>query len=147
VEAPVTLAPERPLWSGSPSQIINLGPFIGWGLLVWLVIPVFIILWRWLETRNLRYELTTERLRVRSGVFNRKLDELELYRVRDYRFEQPFFLRLLGLGNVLLTTADKSNPSVTLRAIRDGEALREQIRNAVEACRVAKRVRELDVDI
>jgi uncharacterized membrane protein YdbT with pleckstrin-like domain len=143
----VTLAPERPLWSGSPSQIINLGPFIGWGLLVWLVIPVFIILWRWLETRNLRYELTTERLRVRSGVFNRKLDELELYRVRDYRFEQPFFLRLLGLGNVLLTTADKSNPSVTLRAIRDGEALREQIRNAVEACRVAKRVRELDVDI
>jgi uncharacterized membrane protein YdbT with pleckstrin-like domain len=143
----VTLAPERPLWSGSPSQIINLGPFIGWGLLVWLVIPIFIILWRWLETRNLRYELTTERLRVRSGVFNRKLDELELYRVRDYRFEQPFFLRLLGLGNVLLTTADKSNPSVTLRAIRDGEALREQIRNAVEACRVAKRVRELDVDI
>jgi uncharacterized membrane protein YdbT with pleckstrin-like domain len=143
----VTLAPERPLWSGSPSQIINLGPFIGWGLLVWLVIPIFIILWRWLETRNLRYELTTERLRVRSGVFNRKLDELELYRVRDYRFEQPLFLRLFGLGNVLLTTADKSNPSVTLRAIRDGEALREQIRNAVEACRVAKRVRELDVDI
>jgi uncharacterized membrane protein YdbT with pleckstrin-like domain len=143
----VTLAPERPLWSGSPSQIINLGPFIGWGLLVWLVIPVFIILWRWLETRNLRYELTTERLRIRSGVFNRKLDELELYRVRDYRFEQPLFLRLFGLGNVLLTTVDKSNPSVTLRAIRDGEALREQIRNAVEACRVAKRVRELDVDL
>jgi hypothetical protein len=74
------------------------------------------------------------------------MDELELYRVRDYKFEQPFFLRLFGLGNVLLTTADRTNPSVTLRAIRDGEALREQIRNAVEACRVAKRVRELDIE-
>ncbi len=143
---PGVLPPEQPLWSGSPSQIVNLGPFIGWGLLFWLVIPLFIILWRWLEVRAMRYELSTERLKIRHGVLNKKMDELELYRVRDYKLEQPFFLRLFGLGNILLTTADRSNPSVTLRAIRDGEQLREQIRNAVEACRVAKRVREVDLD-
>jgi uncharacterized membrane protein YdbT with pleckstrin-like domain len=146
VQETVTLAPERPLWSGSPSQIVNLAPFIGWGLLFWLVIPLFIILWRWLEVRATRYELSTERLKIRHGVLNKKMDELELYRVRDYKFEQPLFLRLFGLGNVLLTTADKSNPAVTIRAIRDGEALREQIRNAVEACRVSKRVRDIALD-
>ncbi len=137
---------ERPLWSGSPSQVLNLGPFIGWGLLCWLVFPLFIMLWRWLEVRNIRYELSTERLKTRYGVLNKKMDELELYRVRDYKFEQPFFLRLFGLGNVVLQTADRSNATVTLRAIRDGENLREQIRAAVEACRVAKRVRDIDIE-
>jgi uncharacterized membrane protein YdbT with pleckstrin-like domain len=146
VQETATLSPERPLWSASPSQILNLGAFVGWGLLFWLVIPLFIILWRWLEVRAMRYELSTERLKIRHGVLNKKMDELELYRVRDYKFEQPFFLRLFGLGNVLLTTADKSNPMVTIRAIRDGEALREQIRNAVEACRVSKRVRDIALD-
>jgi uncharacterized membrane protein YdbT with pleckstrin-like domain len=140
------LPPEQPLWSGSPSQIVNLGAFIGWGLLCWLVIPLFIILWRWLEVRAMRYELSTERLKIRHGVLNKKMDELELYRVRDYKFDQPFFLRMFGLGNIVLTTADKSNPVVTLRAISEGEQLREQIRNAVETCRVAKRVREVDLD-
>jgi uncharacterized membrane protein YdbT with pleckstrin-like domain len=142
----VTLPPERPLWSGSPSQIVNLGAFIGWGLLCWLVIPLFIILWRWLEVHNTRYELSTERLKIRHGILNKKMDELELYRVRDYKLEQPFFLRMFGFANILLTTADRSNPSVTLRAIAGGEALREQIRNAVETCRVTKRVREVDLD-
>jgi uncharacterized membrane protein YdbT with pleckstrin-like domain len=144
---PVSLPPERPLWNGAPSQLINLGAFIGWGLLFWLVIPLFIILWRWLEVRNMRYELSTERLKIRHGVLNKKMDELELYRVRDYKLEQPLFLRMFGLGNIQLQTVDRSNPSVTLRAVRDGEVLREQIRSAVEACRVAKRVREIDVDV
>ena len=143
---PQSSTTERPLWSGSPSQVVNLGPFIGWGLLFWLVIPVFIILWRWLEVRNLRYELSTERLKIRRGVLNKKTDEIELYRVRDYQLDQPFFLRLFGLGNIAVTTADRTNPLVVLRAIRDGEQVREQIRNAVEACRVAKRVREVDLD-
>ena len=142
---PETTSPERTLWTGSPSQVVNLGPFIGWGLLFWLVIPLFIIVWRWLEVRNLRYELSTERLKIRHGVLNKKMDELELYRVRDYKLEQPLFLRIFGLGNIRLQTADRTNPHVTLRAIRDGEGLREQIRNAVEACRVAKRVRDLDI--
>ena len=142
----ITPSLERPLWSGSPSQVVNLGAFIGWGLLFWLVIPLFISLWRWLEVRNQRYELSTERLKIRHGVLNKKMDELELYRVRDYKFEQPFFLRMFGLGNIQLQTADRTNPLVTLRAIRDGEALREQIRNAVETCRVTKRVRDIDIE-
>ena len=72
------------------------------------------------------------------------MDELELYRVRDYKFDQPIFLRLFGLGNITLQTSDQATPVVIIRAIRDGEALREQIRTAVEDCRVKKRVREVD---
>lgn len=92
------------------------------------------------------YELTTERLRKRYGVINKHLDELELYRVRDYKLFQPLLLRLFSLGNIVLQTSDKSHPQVVIKAIANGEALREQLRAHVEACRTRKGVRELDVE-
>ena len=137
---------ERDVWSGTPSQVVNLPTFIVCVLLFFLVVPVFYALWRWLVVKMTKYELTTERLRTRYGVLNKKTDELELYRVRDYNFDQPFFLRLFSLGNVILQTSDRSHPTVVIRAIPAGEQLREQIRTHVEACRVAKRVREVDFE-
>jgi uncharacterized membrane protein YdbT with pleckstrin-like domain len=83
---------------------------------------------------------------MRHGVLNKKLDELELYRVRDYKLDQPFFLRLFSLGNIILQTSDRTHPTVVIQAIPDAENLREQLRTYVEACRTRKGVRELDVE-
>ena len=114
------MAQEEVVWTASPSQVLNFPVYVVCGLLFWLVIPVFIAVWKWLVLRNTRYELTTERLRIRQGVLNKELDELELYRVRDYRLEQPFWLRLFSLGNITLRSSDTSHPVVVLRAIRNG---------------------------
>lgn len=43
---------EKTVWVGTPSQVVNLGSFILLGLFFWLVIPLFIILWKWLVVRN-----------------------------------------------------------------------------------------------
>jgi uncharacterized membrane protein YdbT with pleckstrin-like domain len=142
----MTMSDEKALWSGTPSQLINLPLYVVWVLLFWLVIPLFIMLWQWLVVRSTIYELTTERLKLRRGVLNKHMDEVELYRVRDYKLEQPLFLRLFGLGNITLRTSDRSHPVLSLRAIRNGEQLYEQIRNAVEQSRAKKGVRELDVE-
>ena len=133
------------VWSGSPSQVLNLPTYLVCFLLCWLVVPIFIAIWKWLVLRNIRYELTTERLKMRQGVFNKTLDEVELYRVRDYRLEQPFWLRLFSLGNIELNTSDTSNPHIVLRGIRDSERVYEQIRKYVEDNRVKKRVLPLDL--
>ena len=140
------MSEEKEVWFGNPSQVVNLGTFILLGLLFWLVIPLLIIFWKWLAIKNTKYELTTERLTTRHGVLNKKTDELELYRVRDYKYEQPFFLRLFSLGNIVLQTSDKSDPQVVLRAIPNGEELREKLRTQVEACRLKKGVREVDFE-
>jgi uncharacterized membrane protein YdbT with pleckstrin-like domain len=137
---------EKTVWTSSPSQIINLGVFILCGLLFFLVVPIFYALWKWLVVRSTQYELTSERLKIRSGVINRNLDELELYRVRDYRLDQPLSLRVFSLGNIILTTSDKTTPVVVLRAIRNAEGVREELRTHVEACRATKRVREIDFE-
>jgi uncharacterized membrane protein YdbT with pleckstrin-like domain len=140
------MSDEKALWSGTPSQLVNLPWYVLWVLLFWLLIPLLVLLWQWLVIRNTVYELTSERLKLRSGVLNKQLDEVELYRVRDYKLEQPFFLRLFGLGNISLQTSDRSHPHLTLRAVRNGEQLYEQLRQAVEQSRAKKGVRELDVE-
>jgi uncharacterized membrane protein YdbT with pleckstrin-like domain len=137
---------EELVWTGSPSQVINAPVFIVCALLCWLVIPVFVALWKWLVIRSIRYELTTERLKLRQGVLNRTLDELELYRVRDYKLEQPFFLRIFSLGNIIIRTTDTTHPYIVLRAIRDGENVLELVRRNVEECRAKKNVRALDLE-
>lgn len=111
-----------------------------------LVIPLVMWLTRWVVTKCTTYELTTQRLRIRAGILNKKVDELELFRVRDYSMEQPFLLRLVGLGNLTLITSDATTPTVAMRAIPGVEAVREKLRNAVQSERDRKRVRQMDVD-
>ena len=157
---------ETILWSGHTSQWAHLGfyslcvilaavivvfatlfalPTAGLTYLM-LIIPLILWMVRWWVTKCTTYELTTQRLRIRSGVLNRRLDELELYRVKDYAMEQPLFLRLVGLGNLTIITSDATNPQVVIQAIHDVERVREKLRTAVQSERDRKRVRQLDVD-
>lgn len=140
------MAEETLIWRGSPSQLVNLPWYVLWILLFWLVIPLLVLLWQWLVIRTTVYELTSQRLKLRRGVLNKHLDEVELYRVRDYQLEQPLFLRLFGLANIVLQTSDRTQPTVRLRAVREGEQLYELVRAAVEECRARKGVRELDIE-
>ena len=137
---------EETIWRGNPSHLTNLKWYVFGGLCFWLVIPIFIVLWKWLEIRNFRYELTTERFRTIRGILNREMDELELYRVKDTSMTQPFFQRMFGLGSVVLLTSDKSTPELLIEAIPEPMQVRELIRAQVERLRDRKRVREVDFE-
>jgi uncharacterized membrane protein YdbT with pleckstrin-like domain len=137
---------EQTVWKGRSSQVTHLGLYLLCFLTSWLVVPIFIALWKWLELRSFVYELTTERLKQTSGVFSTRTDELELYRVKDIAREQPFFLRMFGLANVILDTSDKTTPRVVLPGIRDADQLANSIRQHVEIQRQRKRVREIDME-
>ena len=173
-DTPLATAGERPVWSGTPSQLINLPQYLLWGAIfaglvalgsiMWTsmqlnlspamiyalcaiaAIPLIVMGWKYLVLANTRYELTTQRLRTRTGVLNKHLEEMELYRVRDYRLEQPFYLRLFGLANIRLESSDRSTPSILLRAVPRGERVREDIRTHVEEARRRRGVRDIEVN-
>jgi membrane protein YdbS with pleckstrin-like domain len=136
--------PEGTIWGGRPSQVVNLGVYILCGLTCWLVVPVIIAVWKWLETRSTAYELTAERLRVTTGMLSRRTDEVELYRVKDTVLLEPFALRLFQLGTVVLRTSDVTTPKVSLQGIPNARQVQEAIRARVEIMRDRKRVREVD---
>jgi uncharacterized membrane protein YdbT with pleckstrin-like domain len=132
---------EEVVWSGAPSQWQNLWIWVSCVLIV--TIPW--ALWRALVTKNTRYVLTDQRLKNTRGVFNRVTDDLELYRVKDTHFQQTFWQRMVGIGDIVLSTSDTTTPRIVLADIADAEGVRERIRGLVEKRRDAKRVRELDV--
>ena len=138
--------PEQTVWRGPSSQWKNLGVFILCGLFCWLIVPIFIALSRYLQTKNKIYELTTERLKITEGIFSKVTDTLELYRVKDLETRQPFLYRMFGVENVQMNTSDTSSPFIFIEAIPRTVGLADKIRNQVEIIRQQKGVREIDVE-
>ena len=138
-------AQEKIVWEGSPSQLTHLGTYVVCALLFFLVVPLFYALWIWIVNRCHQYVVSDQRIRETQGVFNKRTDSTELYRVKDVVLLQPFFLRMFGLGNVELRSSDISSPLIVLQAVPNPGDLREKILLAAESRRDAKRVRELDV--
>lgn len=138
-------AQETLIWEGSPSQWINFKLFFVCSLFFWLIVPVFIALWRWLETSRHVFRVTSQRIIITQGVLSRRTDQLELYRAKDASLIEPFWLRILKLGHVDLVTSDPMTPSLRLPAIPNAAALREQLRNVIETLRGTKGIRELDI--
>lgn len=132
------------LWTATEGQIVNSFTYLVCGLTFWLVLPAAYALYVFMRTACHRYELTDQRLLEHSGVFLRRTDELELYRVSDIAVEQPLLQRLLGRGRVVMRTADRSTPTVVLNAVSQPAAVANLIREHVERCRVAKGVRHFD---
>ena len=88
------MASEINIWSGSPSQITNLGTYILCVLLsltiVLAIVAIPYAIWQYLVVKNQKYDLTSQRLKQHGGVFSKQTDELELYRVKYTRFKQTF---------------------------------------------------------
>src|SRR3979490_3312129 len=108
---------EETIWRGTSSQTKNLGLFILSGLFCWLIVPIFIALTRYLQTKNNVFELTNERLKITEGVFSKVTETLELYRVKDIEVLQPFIYRIVGLENIKVNTSDLSSPVILIDGI------------------------------
>ena len=123
----------------------SLGPLVPWLVaFAWLVCAAA-ALGVYLRSRSTRYALTTERLRVTTGLLSTTTQEMELRRVRDTVVLQPLFLRMMGLGHVALVSADASTPRVTLAAVPAPEQLQSTIRELVHQAYRGGAARELDV--
>jgi uncharacterized membrane protein YdbT with pleckstrin-like domain len=135
---------ESVLWEGTPSHVRDLPYHTVCLLLAPLVVPLFLSFWRYLTTRNHHIRISSERIQLTTGVLSKRMEEVELYRVKDTSLEQPFLLRLFGLANIRLTTSDQSSPHLLIGPIAEARPVRENLRGAIEKVRDRKRVREID---
>lgn len=163
--APRRLGPESQLWLGATSQWVNfwwialcvLAIPITWAayqyvvaspyVLLLLVVPIPWALWQYLDTKTTRYTLTSQRLRLESGVLTKTIDEIELYRIKDTQLHQTVLDRALNIGTVEILSSDETNPELFLRKIPGPREFREQLRTGVERLRLARGVRELDLSV
>jgi uncharacterized membrane protein YdbT with pleckstrin-like domain len=151
---------EQILWQGSQSQVVNFGAyllltilFISFvaGLILtvprYSAIALVILLpmvWKWMKTKSVYYTITTQRIKTEQGIFSKRTENLELYRVKDISLDQPFFLRIFGMGNIFLETNDATTPILILHAVPKAAALEEALRNSIENRRQVLGVREIE---
>ena len=138
--------PEEIVWRGTSSQWKNFGVYLLCGLFCWLIVPIFFALVSYFQTRCKVIELTTQRLKITSGVITKVTETLELYRVKDIETRQPFFSRVVGIENIQMTTTDASSPLVLIEAVPSSVGFADKLRNQVEIIRQQKRVREIDIE-
>ncbi len=139
---PATEVPEEVLFEGRPAMVPSVG-----ALLLSIVTLGLWLIPAWWRSRGTFYRLTNHRIVVETGVLSKKLEQIDLYRVNDYSVERPFSQRLLGTGNLVLNTFDKSTPQLTVAGIKtDVVALYEALRAATEIDRRRRGVRMVDYE-
>jgi len=133
---------EETLFEGHPATV----PSVGILLLAVLTLGIW-LLPAYLQARGKKYRLTTKRIVVEMGILGKRLEQIDLYRVSDYSVERPFSQRLMGTGNLLLKTVDRTTPNLDIRGIKtDVVALYERLRQATEADKRARGVRMVDYE-
>ena len=136
---------EHCIWQGSPSQWMNFTFYMYCSLLIVVYgLGVLLALLKYLDTRLNKITITDQRIIERRGILSFTTNQLELYRVKDVRLEQPLILRLFQLSKIILITSDSSNPIYVLNGMENGPELIEKIRNAIDERRNVKGVKEFD---
>jgi uncharacterized membrane protein YdbT with pleckstrin-like domain len=108
--------------------------YLSWMFLpgfLWLSVAILVFgVYRYLFIRRTIYHITAEVFRFSRGLFFRRTDTVELFRVKDYVVTRSLLLQLFGLMDVTLKTTDPENPVVWLRGIPNSnliDTLRERI--------------------
>jgi membrane protein YdbS with pleckstrin-like domain len=99
------------------------------GLLLGLVV-VMVLFYKALQVRMTHYEVSADRIEFGTGIFDRKVDNLDMFRIVDIKLRRSFFDCIVGVGTVLLTTTDKSHPEFVFEKVRDCRELYDAIKKA-----------------
>ena len=76
------------------------------------------------------YTITTERLKITTGLVSRHVENFELIRIQDLDFKQGMGERMMGIGDVTIRGQDPSNPEIVLRNVPKPEEVYETLRRA-----------------
>jgi membrane protein YdbS with pleckstrin-like domain len=162
---PVTPGERRMLYEGSPSWKAYLGYYVAAVLAALLLI---VILWATVhdvpastrllgivvplgraahnvvglhvKRRSTTFRVTTTAIEYERGLIGKRIDVLQLWRVRDVVYKQSIIDRLLGIAHVEVVAQDVKNPDLEIVGMPASRQLFEQLRDSIEIQRQAKNV-------
>jgi|SRR6185312_4248840 len=141
---PGVLAPgqEETFFEGHPAAIGSLG-----ALLVVILTAGLAAIYFWIRARGTKYRLTSQRVIVETGVFGKRVDQLDLYRIVDFVVERSFGQRVMGTGTITVDAMDKTSPVTRVEGIRANVmGLYERLRASAEVEKQRHLVRPMDLE-
>ena len=93
-----------------------------------------------LRRRATKYRVTTRTIDIEEGVLARRINTLQLWRVRDVVFEQSLTQRMLGVATIRLVAHDDTSPKVLLAGLTNGREVFEEVKLAIDLARQSRNV-------
>ncbi|WP_066797529.1 PH domain-containing protein [Sphingomonas soli] len=118
-----------------------------WIAPVALAAGLAIVLAKWIANLAVTYEVTPDRLILHKGILVKSIDEIELYRVKDVRIDFTIINQMADIGTITITSSDETTREAPLVIphIERARARREKLRELVNAARLSRGVREIDM--
>ena len=92
---------------------------------------------------KLRFIISSEQLIVQHGIFYRKSDYIELYRIVDFSENRDILEQLFGLKTVSIYSGDRINPKLDIYGVREKIDVVAIVRERVEYNKRKKGIYEI----
>lgn len=99
------------------------------GVALAVLVMLFLVI-KMVRLKMIYYEVTADRIEWSRGIFDRRVDNLDMFRVIDLKMRRTVFDCILGIGTVGLITTDKTDPEFVFEKIRDSRRLYDIIKRA-----------------
>jgi membrane protein YdbS with pleckstrin-like domain len=99
----------------------------GIGLIIFVSL---ILLLKMLRLKMTRYVVSPDRVEWSRGILDRKVDNLDMFRVIDLKMRRSLLDCVVGVGTVGLITTDKTDPQFTFEKIHHSRRLYDIIKKA-----------------
>ena len=84
-----------------------------------------------LVIRSQRYTITRRLIERERGLIVKRVDSLDLGRVKDIELKQSIFERMFNIGTIEVFSSDQTDPMMLIEAIPNPRPVYEQLRDAV----------------
>ena len=105
-------------------------PFAEFVLIIVGIISLM-LLYSFCYLRKIKYLIGSEQLVVEHGIFQRKVDYLELYRIVDFNEHQTFMQQLFSMKTITIFSGDRSTPSLDIIGVKANNQIVPMIRERV----------------
>ncbi len=82
------------------------------------------------QLKSIQYEISADRVEFSRGIFSRKIDNLDMFRVIDLRLHRSLLDCLVGVGTVTLVTKDETDPVFEFEKVTRPKKLYDLIKKA-----------------
>lgn len=97
-------------------------------------------IWCGLPWTFTKYELSREKMIIKTGLLTQNQDEVRLYRILDLSLKRSLGQRIFGLGTIYCHSVDKTLKNFEIKNIKNSECVKNQLSDLVEEARRANRV-------
>jgi len=90
----------------------------------------FWAIYRAVNLKRIHYEVSLDRIEFTRGIFSRKIDNLDVYRIVDIKLHRSLLDCITGVGSVTLATRDESDPTFEFEKVKNPKQLYDVIKKS-----------------